>query len=80
MGYSTPGGAATVRAGQPATIRLGVVPAEAGTITARWTAGGSGLVVAPTSGEVTIGSSSTGPATKGPATCAPAATGTRRSP
>ena len=77
VGYSMPGGAATVRAGQPATIRLGVVPAEATTITTRWTAGGSGLVVSPNSGEVTIGSSSTGPATKGPATCAPAATGSQ---
>ena len=77
VGYSTPGGAVTVRAGQPTTIGLGVTPAQSGAVTIRWSAGGPGLAVSPASGQVTIGPSSTGPTTKGTANCASAGAGTQ---
>jgi len=76
VGYSTPGGSATVRAGQPTTIQLGVVPAGSGGVTVRWNAGGSGLAVSPADGQVTIGPS-TSRATTGTTACAPAGAATQ---
>jgi hypothetical protein len=65
-----------VRAGQPTTIQLGVVPAGSGGVTVRWNAGGSGLAVSPADGQVTIGPS-TSRATTGTTACAPAGAATQ---
>jgi putative alpha-1,2-mannosidase len=75
VGYSTPGGAVTVRAGQPTTIQLGVVPAEPGGVTVRWSAGGSGLDVSPARGQLAVTPAPAGAGGKA-AACTAAATTT----
>ena len=75
VGYSTPGGAVTVRAGQPTTIQLGVAPAQPGGVTVRWSAGGSGLDVSPPSGQLAVQAAPAGAAGKA-AACTSAATTT----
>ncbi len=71
VGYSTPGGATTVRVGQPTAIQLGAVPAEPGDVTVHWSAAGGALDVAPAGGQLVIGPPSTAPAVGGNAPCVP---------
>ncbi len=54
VGFTVPGGATTLRAGQPTTIRLGADPATVGSLRVRWSATGPGLSVTPDHGVLRI--------------------------
>jgi hypothetical protein len=78
VGFSLPGGSTTVRVGQPTTLTVGAVPAEARSTTVEWTAAGPGLVVSPASGRLVIGPSSTTGRQAGSGACAAAGAATQR--
>ncbi len=50
VGYSNPSGAVTATAGHPATVQLGLQPAETGSARVLWSASGSGLSASPNGG------------------------------
>jgi predicted alpha-1,2-mannosidase len=72
VGFSVPSGAVTMKVGQPATIELGLQPAEIAANSVSWTTSGTGVTARPDQGQFVVsGTTVTGAA--GRFSCTPTA-------